>query len=56
MSESLAGPADAWPDFVARRVNYEQAAYALAEAVDGVPALWSGLRRRPVACSAGLAG
>jgi hypothetical protein len=39
-------PADAWPDFVGWRVNYEQAAYALAFAVDAVPALWSGPRRR----------
>jgi hypothetical protein len=38
-------PADAWPDFVGWRVNYEYAAYALAEAVDAVPALWSGPRR-----------
>jgi len=37
-------PADAWPDFVGWRVNYEQAAYALAYAVDAVPALWSGPR------------
>jgi hypothetical protein len=42
-------PADAWPDFVGWRVNYEQAAYALAEAVDAVPALWSGPRHHPVA-------
>jgi hypothetical protein len=34
-------PADAWPDFAGWRVNYEQAAYALAFAVDAVPALWS---------------
>jgi hypothetical protein len=40
-------PAAAWPHFVGWRVNYEQAAYALAEAVDAVPALWSGPRRRP---------
>ncbi len=40
-------PAEAWPDFVGWRVNYEQAAYALAEAVDAVPALWSGPRRHP---------
>jgi hypothetical protein len=40
-------PADAWPDFVGWRVNYERAAYAVAEAVDAVPALWSGPRRRP---------
>ncbi len=40
-------PADAWPDFVGWRVNYEQAAYAVAGAVDAVPALWSGPRRHP---------
>jgi hypothetical protein len=40
-------PADAWPDFVGWRVNYEQAAYAVAAAVDAVPALWSGPRRHP---------
>jgi hypothetical protein len=39
-------PAEAWPDFVGWRVNYEQAAYALAFEVDAVPALWSGPRRR----------
>ncbi len=38
---------DAWPDFVGWRVNYEQAAYAVAYAVDAVPALWSGPRRHP---------
>jgi hypothetical protein len=38
-------PEDAWPDFVGWRVNYEQAAYAIAWAVDAVPALWSGPRR-----------
>ena len=38
-------PEDAWPDFVGWRVNYEQAAYTIAEAVDSVPALWSGPRR-----------
>ncbi len=37
----------AWPDFVGWRVNYEQTAYAIAEAVEAVPALWSGPRRRP---------
>jgi hypothetical protein len=36
---------DAWPDFVGWRVNYEQGAYAIAEAIDAVPALWSGPRR-----------
>ncbi len=40
-------PADAWPDFVGWRVNYEQAAYQVAWAVDAVPALWSGPRRHP---------
>jgi hypothetical protein len=35
----------AWPDFVGWRVNYEQAAYALARELDVVPALWSGPRR-----------
>lgn len=40
-------PDDAWPDFVGWRVNYEQAAYAIARSVDVVPALWSGPRRRP---------
>ena len=39
-------PAEAWPDFVGWRVNYEQAAYAVAAAVDAVPSLWSGPRRR----------
>jgi hypothetical protein len=38
-------PADAWPDFVGWRVNYERAAYAVAYAVDAVPAKWSGPRR-----------
>jgi hypothetical protein len=41
-------PADAWPDFVGWRVNYEAAAYAVAEAVYAVPALWSGPRRHAV--------
>ncbi len=40
-------PADAWPDFVGWRVNYESAAYAIARAVDVVPAMWSGPRRHP---------
>jgi hypothetical protein len=40
-------PEDAWPDFVGWRVNYEQAAYAVAYALDVVPALWSGPRPRP---------
>ncbi len=38
-------PADAWPDFVGWRVNYEQAAYLIAYAVDPVRAKWSGPRR-----------
>ena len=41
-------PADAWQDFVGWRVNYEQAAYAVAAAVDAVPALWSGPRHHPL--------
>jgi hypothetical protein len=40
-------PADAWPDFVGWRVNYERAAYAIAAAIDAVPAMWSGPRHRP---------
>ena len=40
-------PEEAWPDFVGWRVNYEQAAYAVAAAVDAVPAYWSGPRRHP---------
>jgi hypothetical protein len=39
-------PAEAWPDFVGWRVNYEPAAYAVAAAVYAVPAMWSGPRRR----------
>ncbi len=39
-------PEEAWPDFVGWRVNYERYAYAVAAAVDAVPALWSGPRRR----------
>jgi hypothetical protein len=38
-------PADAWPDFIGWRVNYESAAYQIAAAIDAVPALWSGPRR-----------
>jgi hypothetical protein len=38
-------PAAAWPDFVGWRVNYEPAAYAIAYAIDAVPAKWSGPRR-----------
>ena len=38
-------PEEAWPEFVGWRLNYEQAAYAVAFAVDAVPALWSGPRQ-----------
>jgi hypothetical protein len=38
-------PAEAWPDFVGWRANYEQAAYDIAYALDVVPAMWSGPRR-----------
>jgi hypothetical protein len=38
---------EAWPEFVGWRVNYEHAAYAIAYAIDAVPALWSGPRRWP---------
>ncbi len=41
-------PAEAWPDFVGWRVNYERAAYAVAAALEAVPALWSGPRRHPI--------
>ena len=41
-------PADAWPDFVGWRANYEEAAYKIAYALDAVPALWSGPRMHPV--------
>jgi len=40
-------PAEAWTDFVGWRINYEQAAYAVAYALDVVPAKWSGPRRHP---------
>jgi hypothetical protein len=38
-------PAEAWPDFIGWRVNYEAAAYAVAAAIDAVPGPWSGPRR-----------
>ncbi len=38
-------PEDAWPDFVGWRVNYERAAFAVAYAIEAVPAMWSGPRR-----------
>jgi hypothetical protein len=37
-------PADAWPDFVGWRLNYEEAAYLVAGEIDAVQALWSGPR------------
>src|ERR1700751_1380071 len=37
-------PEDAWPDFVGWRANYEQAASAIATAIQAPPALWSGPR------------
>jgi hypothetical protein len=40
-------PEEAWPEFVGWRINYEAAAYAIAEAIDAVPGLWSGPRRQP---------
>lgn len=40
-------PEEAWDHFVGWRVNYEQAAYAIAREIDAVPALWSGPRRVP---------
>jgi hypothetical protein len=42
-------PPDAWPDFVGWRATYERPAYAVAFAVDAVPALWSGPRRHRTA-------
>jgi hypothetical protein len=41
-------PAEAWPEFVGWRVNYERAAYAVAEAIYAVPAKWSGPRKNNV--------
>jgi hypothetical protein len=41
-------PVEAWPEFVGWRVNYEQAAYAVAAAIDAVPALWSGPRHQRI--------
>jgi hypothetical protein len=40
--------ADAWPHFRGWRVNYEAAAYALAESIDAPPAAWMGERRPPL--------
>ena len=39
---------EAWPHFRGWRVNYESAAYALAERIDAVPAMWSGPRTPPL--------
>jgi len=39
-------PADAWPDFVGWRVNYERSAYQIAASIDAVPGMWSGPRRQ----------
>lgn len=39
---------EAWPHFRGWRVNYETAAYALAERIDAVPARWSGRRTPPL--------
>jgi hypothetical protein len=47
-------PEEAWHDFTGWRLNYEQAAYAVAFAVDAVPALWSGPRRHGTAAIAPL--
>ena len=40
-------PAEAWPDFIGWRVNYESAAYQIAAAIDAVPSFWSGPRHPP---------
>ncbi len=40
-------PEEAWVHFKGWRVNYEEAAYALAANLDVVPAPWSGQRLRP---------
>ncbi len=40
-------PKEAWPDFVGWRANYEQAAYAIGDAIDAPRALWSGTRHFP---------
>jgi len=45
--ETTRDPVDAWPEFVGWRVNYERAAYQIANAIDAVPALWSGPRMFP---------
>jgi hypothetical protein len=40
--------AEAWPHFRGWRINYEAAAYALAESIDAPPAPWSGSRTPPL--------
>jgi hypothetical protein len=42
-------PADAWPDFVGWRLNYERFAYTVAQEVCAVPTLWSEPRRHATA-------
>jgi hypothetical protein len=39
---------EAWPHFRGWRINYEAAAYALAQRIDAPPAEWSGVRRPPL--------
>ena len=39
-------PEEAWPHFRGWRTNYEANAYALADLIEAVPALWSGPRKR----------
>ena len=41
--------AEAWPHFRGWRINYEAAAYALADAIDAPPAAWMGTRTPPLA-------
>jgi hypothetical protein len=41
-------PDQAWAHFRGWRINYEAAAYLLANHLDAPPALWSGPRRHPV--------
>lgn len=41
-------PEQAYPHFRGWRVNYEQAAYLLADRIDAVPAAWSGPRHPPL--------
>jgi hypothetical protein len=46
--EMTRSAAQAWPHFRGWRVNYEHAAYALADRIDAVPAAWSGPRTPPL--------